>query len=132
MEPEAGKNKKVFVTIIIAIIVVVGGLFYFFYYGKNGGILPQSIKKDAAENQPFPMPVLTGEQKFEVLSVKGDGNYQVRDMANKKVEIDLFIPSDVKISNGSLSSIKAGSSITVKKSMQVSNGLVALELSIIK
>lgn len=83
-----------------------------------------------ASNEPPPMPALqTKELRLEVLVVRQDGTYRVRDV-DANTESDLFIPSDANITAGSRPGIKEGTALTVQKFMTVANGLVAVQLSV--
>lgn len=98
---------------------------------NNGGETSQNNNPAApVDSAPPAAPAFqTKELRLEVLVVKQDGTYRVRDV-DANTESDLFIPSDANITAGTRAGIKVGSALSVQKFMVAANGLVATELSI--
>lgn len=78
---------------------------------------------------PLPPAFQTSEKRYEVLAVKGNDTYQVRDLADNK-ELDVFLPSDAIVTAGQISNIEPGTILTAQKLMELANGVVLTELSI--
>lgn len=96
----------------------------------NGATSQNSNPAAPEASQPPAAPAMqTKELRLEVLVVNQDATYRVRDV-DANTESDLFIPSDANITAGSREAIKEGTLLSVQKFMQVSNGLVAVQLSI--
>lgn len=101
---------------------------------NNGAAAPQAPVNTANGdlNTPPPPPVFqSSERRFEVTGAKEGqkDTYLTRDLSNNK-EVEVFIPSDANITAGKRASIQAGTILTVQKFIELSNNLIATDLSI--
>ncbi len=128
------KTALIGLVLVFVILIVVSLLTAPAPTGNNpadNGATSQNNNPAAPDNgQPPAAPALqTKELRLEVLVVKQDATYRVRDV-DAKTESDLFIPSDANITAGSRQAIKEGTELTVQKFMTAANGIVATQLSV--